>query len=92
MATTTPQINDLIGWIQKNNRAARAARFFVQLFDTVCQTTTWNSHLRFWEQRESSVVNLSLFALKTIRSKQVKVSFAYYAQRDQIGIMANHLT
>ena len=26
-ATTTPQINDLIGGMRKNNRAARAARF-----------------------------------------------------------------
>ena len=27
-ATTPPQINDLIGWTRKNNRAARAARFW----------------------------------------------------------------
>ena len=38
--TTTPQINDLIGLTRKNNRAARAARFLVQFFDVVCQTTT----------------------------------------------------
>ena len=30
MATTAPQINDLIGWMRKNNRAAR---FLVQFFD-----------------------------------------------------------
>ena len=41
-ATTTPQINDLIGWVGKNNRAVRAARFVVQVFDVVCQTKTWN--------------------------------------------------
>ena len=29
-ATTMPQINDLIGRMKKNNRAARAARFLVQ--------------------------------------------------------------
>ena len=40
--TTTPQMNNLIGWIRKNNRAARAARFLVQFFDVVCQTTSWN--------------------------------------------------
>ena len=45
---TKPQINDLIGWMKKNNRAARAARaarFLVQCFDVVCQTTTWNFHI-----------------------------------------------
>jgi len=26
--------------MKKNNRAARAARFLVQCFDVVCQTTT----------------------------------------------------
>ena len=41
-ATTTPQINDLIGWVRKNNRAARAARTLVQFFDVVCQMTTWD--------------------------------------------------
>ena len=28
-------INDLIGWMKKNIRAARAARFWVQCFDVV---------------------------------------------------------
>ena len=36
---TTPENNDLIGWIMKNNRAARAARSLVQSFDAVCQMT-----------------------------------------------------
>ena len=31
-ATTTPQINDLIGWTRKNNHAARAAHLLVQFF------------------------------------------------------------
>jgi len=39
-SATTPQINDLIGWMKKNNRAARAARFLVHSFDVVWQTTT----------------------------------------------------
>ena len=42
---TTPQINDLIGWMKKNNRAARAALFLVHCFVVVCQTTTWNFHI-----------------------------------------------
>ena len=37
--TTTAQINDLIGLTSKSNRAAR---FLVEFFDVVCQTTTWN--------------------------------------------------
>ena len=44
-ATTAPQINDVIGCMRKNNRAARsratrAARSLVEFFDVVCQTTT----------------------------------------------------
>ena len=39
------KIKDLTGWMMKNNRAARAARFLVQFFDVVCQTTTWNFHI-----------------------------------------------
>ena len=38
--TTVPQINDLIGWMRKNYRAARAARFLMHFFDVVCQMTT----------------------------------------------------
>ena len=44
-STTTPQINDLIGRMKKSIRSARAARFLVQYFDVVCQTTTWNVHI-----------------------------------------------
>ena len=37
-AKTTQQIKDLIGWMRKYNRAARAAQyFFLQFFDVVCQ-------------------------------------------------------
>ena len=41
-ATSTPQTNDLIGWMRKNNRAVRAARSLAQFFDVVCQTTMRN--------------------------------------------------
>ena len=55
-ATSTPQTNDLIGSTRKNNRAARAARFLVQILDYifVFQTTT--------RQREPAAVNLSFLA------------------------------
>ena len=39
-ATATSENNDLIGWMRKNNRAARAARTLVQLFDLARQMTT----------------------------------------------------
>ena len=31
IATTTKQIKDLIGWMRKNNRAARAGRFLTNM-------------------------------------------------------------
>ena len=45
MTTKTPLKNDLIDWMRKNNRAARApraARTLVKFFDVVCQMTMWN--------------------------------------------------
>ena len=89
-ATATSQTNDLIGWMRKNNRAARAARFLVQILDytfVVFQTTT--------RQREFAAVNLSFLAftsLITIRAKQAKVPLVYFVQRDQRGIIAKYLT
>ena len=44
-AVTMPQINDLIGWMRKNNCAACAARFSVQFFGAVGQTTQLNFHI-----------------------------------------------
>ena len=38
--TTTPQINELIGWMRKNNRAAHAARTYEQVRAVLCKTTT----------------------------------------------------
>ena len=32
-ATTTPENNDLIGWMRENNHAARVARTFVEFSD-----------------------------------------------------------
>ena len=39
---TTPEKNDLIGWMKIDNRAARAARTLVQLLDVVWQMTKIN--------------------------------------------------
>ena len=49
MATTAPENNDLIGWMRKNNRAARAARTLVafstkwqrEISKFIVLTTTW---------------------------------------------------
>ena len=68
--------------MKKYNRAARAARFLAQCFDVVCQTMEWR-------QRELAAVNLYM---KTIRTKQAKVQFAYFVQRDQNGIIPKDLT
>ena len=72
MWTTTPQINDLIGWMKKNNRAARAARFLVQCFDVVRlpNDDVKYSYLRFWRQRELAGVKFSFFALTWKPSKR----------------------
>ena len=68
MATTTSQINDLIGWMRENKRAARAARFLVEFFDVVCQMTSWNFHI--WSSDNKA------FYMNTIRAKQAKGHFA----------------
>ena len=89
-ATPTPQTNDLIGSLRKNNCAARAARFLVQILDcifVVFQTTTG--------QCEFAAANLSFLAftsLITIRAKHAKVPLVYFVQRDQRGIIAKYLT
>ena len=44
---TTSQINDLFGWMRKNERAARAARYLMQFFEVIGQATqifhVWSS-------------------------------------------------
>ena len=40
-ATTTPQINILIGRATENKRAARAARAYEQVRAILCKTTSW---------------------------------------------------
>ena len=66
----------------KNNRAARAARFLVQSFDVVCQTTAWNFHN--WGSDDNATHNTKSFILylyvKTGRSNQVIGHLAYFLQ------------
>ena len=49
----------LIGWMRKNNRAARAARTLVQVFHVVCQMTTWNFQISGSNDNVNTTVNLS---------------------------------
>ena len=92
-ATTTPQMNDLIGWIRKN-RAARAARFLMQFFDVVSK---WRREIFIFEvltktrARSSKSFILCLF-MKIISAKQAMVYFAYFVQCGQHGIIENRLT
>ena len=76
--------------MEKNNRAAHAARFLVQCFDVSAKrrreifilevlTTT--------RARSSKSFTLCLY----IRTKQAKVQFASFVQRDQNGIIAKYL-
>ena len=44
-ANTTPQLNDLIGWMGKNNRSERATPLLVQLFYAFSQITTRDFHI-----------------------------------------------
>ena len=94
-ATKTPQVNDLIGWIRKNNRAARTARFLLQIFDVVCQTVN-DVNFHVWGSDDNSNRSSKSFILclyvKTIRAKQARVHFAYFVRRDQHGVIAKPLT
>ena len=57
----------MISWMMESNRAARAARFLMEFFDVVSQTTTWSFQIYGFNNNEA--VNLSLV---TIRANQRK--------------------
>ena len=70
--TITPQINDLIGWMKKNNVLHVRQAFWCIFFDVVCQTTTWNFHFSgFWRQRNPAVVKFLFFAFACQASESV---------------------
>ena len=88
-ALTTSQINQLISWIRKNDRAARAARFLMQFFDLVGQATqTFIFEVLKTTRTHSSKSFILCVYVKTIRAKQAKVYFAYFVHRNQHGIIA----
>ena len=81
-APTTPQMNDLIDWMQKNNRAARVLVQFLTL------SAKWRREIFIFEVLTTTRAR----SMKTIRVKQAKVHFAYFVQRYQHSIIANCLT
>ena len=70
--TTMPQINNMIGRTEwgKLSSAARAARFFIQFFDEVCHTTTWNFILGSLSNHDDdgnkNPTNLHIWQRKTV--------------------------
>lgn len=87
-ATTTSQINIMIGWVRKNNRAARLARFLVKFFVVVCRTTTWNFHT--WCLM---IFHSFPLCMKTNCTNKVKGHLLQlFCKNDQRGIIAKHLT
>ena len=67
--TTTLQIIDTIGWMRKNNRAARAER-------KLPNNDVKFAHLSFWRQREPLAVNLCVGPcqeLNWVGSKQPQI-------------------
>ena len=84
-ATTTSPVNNMIGWVRKNNRAAGVVRFLVKFFVVVCRTTSWNFHT--W----SFILFLSTWK-PIVPIKWKDTYFAYFFKNDQHGIIAKHLT
>ena len=83
-ATLTPQTNDLIGWMGKSNRAARAARFLVQFFGVVCQMRARNFHFELLTTTGARSIKCLILCLYliTIRGEKAKVHLAYFVQHN----------
>ena len=45
-ATKTPENNDLIDWMSRNDPAACVVRTLVEFFDVVCQMAPWNFQIQ----------------------------------------------
>ena len=93
----TPEINNLLGWMRKNNRAARAPRFLVQFFDVVYQMTTWIFIFEVLKTTQtgsckSFILCLYVKTIRGIRAKRAKVHFTCFLQRGKHGIITKHST
>ena len=84
-ATTTPQINELIAWMRKNNRAARAARTYEQERAVLCKATTWNYHIYCYDEHLSIVLCIYFDSAQT---NPVAWFFGNILKCEQDGIIA----
>ena len=78
-ATPAPQINDLIGWTKKNNRAAR---FLEQFFDMSAKQRAIFIFEVLTTTRAHSRKSFVCLFMKTIRAKQAKVQSTNFIQLD----------
>ena len=78
--TTT---KDLIGWIKKNNRAARAARFLVQ-------SAKWRREVFIYNASSQQLIFHSLPLQENHSCQAGKRQLNYFVQSDQQGIIARH--
>ena len=85
---------DLIGWMRKKSvlhvRHAFCCKFLTQ-------SAKWRREISIFEvltttRAHSSKSFILCLWMKTIRANQAKVQFAYFVERDQLRIIAKHLT
>ena len=68
--------------MRKNNRAARAARTLVQVFDVVCQMTTRNFQLKGFNDNVNTTVNVSFSGIYFNEPLPVHLQRALSATKD----------
>jgi len=80
--------------VRKNNRTARAARFFCEnVWTQSAKQRHENVLFEVLTTRARSSKSLILcLCMKTIGAKQAKMHLACFAERHQLGIIAKQLT
>ena len=78
--------------MKKNNRAARATRFLVVTLSAKRRGEIFIFEVLTTARARSSKSFILCLYMKTIRTKQAKVQFAYFLQHDQHGIITKDLT
>ena len=85
-ATTAPKITDLIGRMRTSNRAARVHAFWRYFLPNDDLEVTTSRH------RSSKSFIPLCFENYSCQASESAVHFAYFLQRDQLEIIARHLT
>ena len=86
--TTTSQINDLIGWMRKNNPAAHVARFLVHF---LTKSAGQREIFIFEVLTKTEAFSIPFLYVKTIRTKKTEVHFACFVKRYKHGIIVKTL-